>query len=52
VMLFGYYSLNPRIEPDLAGVFKAIRATGCKTAMDASGSGGTMEPLAEMLPSM
>lgn len=50
VMLFGYYSLNPRIEPDLAGVFKAIRETGCKTAMDASGSGGTMEPLADMLP--
>lgn len=50
VMLFGYYSLNPRIEGDLADIFKAIRATGCMTAMDASGSGGTMEPLSDMLP--
>lgn len=50
VMLFGYYSLNPKIEPDLPQVFEAIRSTGCKTAMDASGTGGSMQPLDAMLP--
>jgi len=50
VMLFAYYSLNPAIEGDLAEIFRAIRETGCKTAMDASGTGGDMQPLDDMLP--
>lgn len=50
MMLFGYYSLNPNFENDLAGVFEAVRATGCRTAMDAAGAGGAMQPLDQMLP--
>lgn len=48
--LFGYYSLMPLIEPRLAEVMKSIRAAGCKTAMDAAGDGGSMDPLADVLP--
>lgn len=48
--LFGYYSLMPLIEPKLDDIFKRIRETGCKTAMDAAGNGGTMKPLDRLLP--
>ena len=40
----------PNLEPDLADVFAAIRETGCKTALDAAGDGGTMQPLDRLLP--
>jgi sugar/nucleoside kinase (ribokinase family) len=49
-MLVGYYPLMTRLQNDLPEVFAAIRATGCLTAMDAAGDGGTMEPLARILP--
>lgn len=49
-LLLGYYSLMPGLEPDLPRVFEAIRATGCRTAMDAAGSGGAMQPLDRILP--
>lgn len=49
-MLIGYYPLMTRLQNDLPGVFAAIRETGCLTAMDAAGNGGTMEPLAKILP--
>ncbi len=49
-MLLGYYSMMPLLTPDLAMVLKEIRATGCKTAMDAAGQGGTMDPLKDCLP--
>lgn len=49
-MLFGYYSLNPPFERELPGVFEAVRAKGCMTAMDASGTGGSMQPLDKILP--
>ena len=48
--LIGYYSLMPNLESDLADVLAAIRATGCKTALDCAGSGGTMQPLDKLLP--
>lgn len=48
--LLGYYSLMPQLEPDLPRVFEAIRATGCRTAMDAAGDGGSMHPLDRILP--
>jgi sugar/nucleoside kinase (ribokinase family) len=48
--LVGYYSLLPNLEPDLPEVFKAIRARGCRTALDAAGEGGHMEPLDSILP--
>jgi sugar/nucleoside kinase (ribokinase family) len=49
-MLIGYYPLMTRLQDDLPEVLSAIRATGCLTAMDAAGDGGSMEPLARILP--
>ena len=50
MMLLGYYSLMPNLETDLAEVLGAIRGVGCRTALDAAGSGGTMQPLDRILP--
>jgi len=50
MMLLGYYSLMPNLESDLPEVFAAIRETGCRTALDAAGGGGTMQPLDRILP--
>jgi sugar/nucleoside kinase (ribokinase family) len=50
VMLLGYYPLLPNLQADLPEVLAAIRGTGCMTALDAAGDGGTMEPLAACLP--
>jgi sugar/nucleoside kinase (ribokinase family) len=49
-MLIGYYPLMTRLQPDLPEVLAAIRDTGCLTALDAAGDGGTMDPLAKILP--
>jgi len=49
-MLLGYYPLMTRLQDDLPQVLAAIRETGCLTALDAAGDGGTMEPLARILP--
>ncbi len=49
-MLLGYYPLMTRLQNDLAEVLAAIRSVGCLTALDAAGDGGTMEPLASLLP--
>jgi sugar/nucleoside kinase (ribokinase family) len=49
-MLLGYYPLFTRLLDDLPEVLAAIRETGCLTAMDAAGDGGTMEPLRKLLP--
>jgi sugar/nucleoside kinase (ribokinase family) len=48
--LFGYYPLMTRLQDDLPDVFAAIRERGCLTAIDAAGDGGTMDPLARILP--
>ena len=50
MMLLGYYSLLPKLEDDLAEVLCMIRETGCRTAMDAAGDGGGMQPLDRILP--
>jgi sugar/nucleoside kinase (ribokinase family) len=50
MMLIGYYSLMPNLEPDLPEVLAAIRKTGCLTALDAAGDGGSMRPLDRILP--
>ncbi len=50
MMLLGYYSLMPNLEAELAEVLAAIRGVGCRTALDAAGSGGTMRPLDCLLP--
>jgi sugar/nucleoside kinase (ribokinase family) len=49
-MLIGYYPLMTRLQDDLAEVLAEIRATGCRTALDAAGDGGTMDPLTRILP--
>jgi sugar/nucleoside kinase (ribokinase family) len=49
-MLIGYYPLMTRLQPDLPEVLAAIRETGCLTALDAAGDGGTMDPLVKILP--
>jgi sugar/nucleoside kinase (ribokinase family) len=51
-MLIGYYPLMTMLQNELPEVLSAIRATGCLTALDASGDGGTMEPLARILPQL
>jgi sugar/nucleoside kinase (ribokinase family) len=50
MMLLGYYPLMPRLEPDLPEVLSRIRATGCRTALDAAGDGGALHPLDHILP--
>src|SRR3954454_8049406 len=49
-MLIGYYPLMTRLQADLPEVFGAIRETGFLTALDAAGDGGTIDPLAKILP--
>jgi sugar/nucleoside kinase (ribokinase family) len=48
--LFGYYPLMTRLQDELPEVFAEIRQTGCLTAIDAAADGGTMDPLARILP--
>jgi sugar/nucleoside kinase (ribokinase family) len=50
MVLIGYYSLMPNLDPDLPEVLAAIRQTGCRTALDAAGDGGAMQPLDRILP--
>jgi sugar/nucleoside kinase (ribokinase family) len=50
LLFLGYYSLLPRLEPELPEVFAAVRAAGCQTALDSGGSGGAMQPLEKILP--
>jgi sugar/nucleoside kinase (ribokinase family) len=50
IMLIGYYSLMPNLDPDLPEVFAAIRAAGCMTGLETAGDGGTMQPLDRILP--
>tara|TARA_R110002049_G_scaffold285698_1_gene466790 strand:- start:223724 stop:224773 length:1050 start_codon:yes stop_codon:yes gene_type:complete len=49
-MLIGYYPLMPNLLDDLADVLAAVRETGCMTALDAAGDGGTLQPLDQILP--
>ncbi len=51
-VLVGYYSLLPALEPDLAELFRRLRLAGCLTALDSGGSGGSLEPLAQILPNL
>ena len=52
-LLLGYYPLMPDLQSDLPEVFAAVRAAGCKVALESAGGferGGTMDPLAQILP--
>jgi sugar/nucleoside kinase (ribokinase family) len=46
----GYVGLLPGLEPDLATAVAAVRATGCRVALETAGSGGTLEAIAAALP--
>lgn len=48
--LFGYYHLLPNLESDLPEVLAAVRGTGCRTALDTTNGGGTLQPLDRILP--
>ena len=48
--LVGYYSFLPNLEDDLPEVLAAIRAGGCRTALDSAGDGGGIRPLDRILP--
>ena len=48
--LIGYYSLVPNLDNDLPEILQAIRETGCQTALDTAGDGGSMQPLDKILP--
>jgi sugar/nucleoside kinase (ribokinase family) len=49
-MLLGYYPLMTSLQDDLPDVLTSIQALGCLTALDSAGDGGTMDPLARILP--
>lgn len=49
-MLLGYFSLLPNLQNDLSEVLAAVRRAGCLTAIDAAGTGGTLDDLAPSLP--
>lgn len=48
--LIGYYHLLPQLEGDLPEVMAAIRETGCRTALDTTNGGGSLDPLRHILP--
>jgi sugar/nucleoside kinase (ribokinase family) len=50
MVVLGYYSLMPNLEPDLPEIFAKIRATGCLTVLDSAGDGGGLQPLDRILP--
>ncbi|MCH2202655.1 MAG: carbohydrate kinase family protein [Fuerstiella sp.] len=48
--LFGYYALMPALEDELSDVFRQLRGSGCRIALDTAGGGGSMTPLDRILP--
>lgn len=48
--LLGYFGHMPNLEPDLPEVLRAIRANGCRTAMDAAPGIASMRLVAPVLP--
>jgi len=49
-VLYGYYSLFPDLDRELPKLFAELRRIGCRVALDTAGSGGGIDPLAEILP--
>jgi sugar/nucleoside kinase (ribokinase family) len=47
--LLGYYGLLPSLEPVLADAVAAIKATGCRVAVETGGSGGTLAQIGPAL---
>lgn len=48
--LLGYFGLLPGLEQSLPRALQAVRAAGCRTALDTAGDGGTLDDLAPALP--
>lgn len=48
--LFGYYNLLPQLEHELPEVLARVRELGCQTALDTTNGGGSLQPLARILP--
>ncbi len=51
-LLLGYYSLLPNLQDDLPEVLAKLRKRGVRTALDAAGAGGKMQPLDRILPEL
>jgi len=49
-VLIGYYATTPNLEADLPRLLQRLRAAGCRTALEAAGDGGGMQPLDRCLP--
>jgi len=50
IVLIGYYSLLPGLDPDLLDLLREFRRNGCLTAIETGGSGGDIHPLDDWLP--
>lgn len=50
MLLIGYLSLLPQLEPNLPEVLQLARRHGCQTALEAAGSGGDPALVKECLP--
>ena len=50
IVLIGYYSLLPMLEPDLPILLTELRNAHCLTALDSAGSGGDREVLTKLIP--
>ena len=51
-VVLGYAGLLPALEPDLAEAVAALRATGCRVALETGGAGGRLEDVAPALPAV
>jgi sugar/nucleoside kinase (ribokinase family) len=49
-VILGYAGLLPGLEPDLAAAVAALRAAGCRVAVETGGSGGSLAHVGPALP--
>ena len=52
MMLIGYYSLMPNLEPDLPEIFAEVRRDGCRTALDRPAKGARWSRSDRILPQL
>ena len=50
VALVGYFGLLPGLEPEFAAAIAAVKAAGCRVAVETGGSGGALDQFAPALP--
>jgi sugar/nucleoside kinase (ribokinase family) len=51
-VILGYAGLLPGLEPDLTAAIRALRAAGCRVALETGGAGGTLADVAPALPAV